>query len=106
AVVYSAFPGSGKITIRFEAIARPDFSALERRAPAWVRNAGWHVDGMATVVEFETDPESVFHDFREGTRIAIDVLAPKTDASVYAQTNGRAAESVATPITSPEMPMP
>src|SRR6185295_14204780 len=70
AVAYSAFPGRGKITIRFETIARPDFSALESRTPAWVRNAGWHIDGMTMVVEFETDPESTFHDFREGTRIA------------------------------------
>src|SRR6185437_5694246 len=72
------------IMLRFESAAKPDFSAIERRSPAWVKSAGWHLDGTATVVEFETDAESVFHDFREVNRIAIDVLAPKTDASAYA----------------------
>jgi hypothetical protein len=81
---YTAYPGQGRITLRFESAAKPDFSAMERRSPAWVKSVGWHLDGTATVVEFETDAESVFHDFREDNRIVIDVLAPKTDASAYA----------------------
>ena len=79
-VPYTVYPGRGRISIRFDTLVRPDFSTIERRAPAWVKSAGWHIDGNSTVVDFDTDPESAFHDFRDGTKIAIDVLAPKTDA--------------------------
>jgi hypothetical protein len=83
-VPYAVFPGAGKITMRFEALARPDFSALVRQAPPWVKNAAWHVEGKAIVVEFESDHTSGYHDFRDGTRVVLDVLAPKTDADAYA----------------------
>lgn len=83
-VPYSVFPGAGKLTLRFEALARPDFSALLRQAPPWIKNAAWHIDGKSVVVEFETDADSGYHDFRDGTHIALDVLAPKTDADSYA----------------------
>jgi hypothetical protein len=83
-VPYTVFPGAGKITLRFQAQARPDLSALARFAPPWVKNASWHSDGASTVVEFETDSDSGFHDFRDGTKIVLDVLAPKTDAAAYA----------------------
>src|SRR5258706_1634439 len=83
-VTYTTYPGQGRISIRFETAARPDFSMLETRSPPWVKSAGWRLDGTATVVDFETDPESSFHDFRDGNKIAIDVLSPKTDASAYA----------------------
>lgn len=82
-VPYTAFPGAGRITLRFQAQARPDLSALARFAPPWVKNAAWHSDGGSTVVEFETDSDSGFHDFRDGTKIVLDVLAPKTDATAY-----------------------
>lgn len=82
-VKYETFPGKGRISIRFETAARPDFSMLEMRSPPWVKSAGWRLDGETIVVDFETDPESSFHDFRDGNKIAIDVLAPKTDASAY-----------------------
>jgi hypothetical protein len=82
-VAYSVFPGAGKLTIRFASLARPDFSALLRQSPPWVKNAAWHIEGQAIVVEFETDQASGFHDFRDGTRVVLDVLAPKTDADAY-----------------------
>src|SRR5215471_6788794 len=82
-VFYTVYPGQGRISIRFETLAKPDFSALEARAPAWVKSAGWRIEGTSTVVDFDTDPESAFHDFRDENRIAVDVLAPKTDASTY-----------------------
>jgi tetratricopeptide (TPR) repeat protein len=62
-------------------LAKPDFSVLQTRSPAWVKAAGWHLDGNATVVDLETDAESGFKDFRNGAKVVIDVLAPKTDAS-------------------------
>jgi hypothetical protein len=83
-VEYTVYPGRGRVSARFQALARPDFSMLDQRSPAWVKNAGWRIEGTATIVDFETDPESGFHDFREGSKIVIDVLAPKTDASAYA----------------------
>ncbi|HEX4293188.1 MAG TPA: hypothetical protein VHZ29_03575 [Rhizomicrobium sp.] len=83
-VPYSVFPGLGKLTIRFDALAKPDFSALLRQTPPWVKNAAWRIEGKAIVVEFETDQASGYHDFRDGTRVVLDVLAPKTDADAYA----------------------
>ena len=82
-VPYTVFPGAGHLTVRFEAQAKPDFSAITREAPPWVKAAGWRIDGNGTVVELETDADSGFHDFRDGTHIVIDVLAPKTDADAY-----------------------
>ena len=52
--------------------------------PPWVKNAAWRIDGNATVVEFETDSDSGYHDFKDGTKIVLDILAPKTDAAAYA----------------------
>jgi hypothetical protein len=84
-VPYAVFPGAGKLTVRFGALARADFSALIRQAPPWVKNGAWRLDGnKGIVVEFETDGDSGFHDFRDGNRVVIDVLAPKTDADAYA----------------------
>jgi len=82
-VPYSVFPGAGKLTVKFDALAHPDFSALQKQAPPWVKNAAWHVAGKGIIVEFETDTDSGFHDFRDGARIVLDVLAPKTDADAY-----------------------
>ncbi|HVU20153.1 MAG TPA: hypothetical protein VHE09_05430 [Rhizomicrobium sp.] len=83
-VPYSVFAGVGKLTVRFGALAKPDFSALVRQAPPWVKNAAWHIDGKGILVEFETDQASGYHDFRDGNRVVLDVLAPKTDADAYA----------------------
>jgi hypothetical protein len=80
-VIYTVYPGQGRISVRFDALAKPDFSVLQTRSPAWVKAAGWHLDGTATVVDLETDAESGFKDFRNGAKVVIDVLAPKTDAS-------------------------
>jgi hypothetical protein len=91
-VPYSVFPGAGKLTVRFNTLARPDFTALLRQAPPWVKNAAWHIEGKSILVEFETDQSSGFHDFRDGPRIVIDVLAPKTDADAYAPPGGAKAK--------------
>ncbi len=105
-VAYTAYPGQGRIQLRFETPAKPDFSVMETRKPAWVKSAGWHLDGNATVVEFETDAESSFHDFRDGSKIAIDVLAPKTDAAAYAPPGGGAVKPAVTPLTPVPNPPP
>ncbi|HEX2761067.1 MAG TPA: hypothetical protein VHM27_11160, partial [Rhizomicrobium sp.] len=83
-VSYSVFPGAGKIAIRFQALARPDLSAIARFAPPWVKNASWRTEGSSIVVEFDTDSASGFHDFKDGAKVVIDVLAPHTDAAAYA----------------------
>jgi hypothetical protein len=104
-VTYMVYPGRGRISVRFQSLARPDFSMLEQRSPAWIKNAGWRIEGTATVVDFETDPESGFHDFKDGNKIAIDVLAPKTDAAAYLppREDGTPAPI---PITQPQSPKP
>jgi len=86
-VPYSVFPGAGHITIRFEAMAKPDFSAFENVSPPWVKQAGWRVENRGTVVEFGTDSASSYHDFRDGSKIVLDILAPKADAASYAPPN-------------------
>jgi hypothetical protein len=82
-VPYSVSSGPGKLTVRFEAGAKPDFSAITRQTPPWVRPTGWHVAGQGIVVELAIDAASGFHDFRDGTHVVVDVLAPKTDADAY-----------------------
>jgi hypothetical protein len=38
----------------------------------------------STVVEFETDSDSGYHDFKDGTHVVLDIMAPKTDGAAYA----------------------
>ncbi|HEV7960148.1 MAG TPA: hypothetical protein VGP01_03905, partial [Rhizomicrobium sp.] len=83
-VSYHVFPGAGKMTVRFETPVRLDVSAISRFNPPWVKNAAWHLDGSATVAEFETDTDSGYHDFKDGTHVVLDVLSPKTDTTAYA----------------------
>src|SRR3984957_14858920 len=83
-VAYQVFPGAGKMTVRFETPVRLDVSAIARFSPPWVKNAAWHIDGSATVAEFETDTDSGYHDFKDGTHVVLDVLSPKTDTTAYA----------------------
>jgi hypothetical protein len=82
-VPYTVFPGAGKMTVRFSALARPDLSVIARFPPPWVKNAAWHIEGKGIVVEFDTDSDSGYHDFRDGSHVVIDILAPKTDAAAY-----------------------
>ena len=79
-VPYAVFPGAGHITIRFEAMARPDFAAFENVSPPWVKEAGWRVENKGTVIDFTVDPQSGYKDSRDGTHIVLDILAPKSDA--------------------------
>jgi hypothetical protein len=83
-VSYQVFPGAGKMTIRFATPVRADVSAVARFAPPWVKNASWRIDGQSTIVEFETDSDSGYHDFKDGTHVVLDILAPKTDGASYA----------------------
>ena len=83
-VSYQVTPGAGKMTVKFDAPIRVDVSAIARFAPPWVKNASWHSDGFTTVVEFETDSDSGFHDFKDGSHVVLDILAPKTDGTAYA----------------------
>ncbi|HWY65097.1 MAG TPA: hypothetical protein VNX61_07770 [Rhizomicrobium sp.] len=83
-VSYQVYPGAGKMTVRFDAPMRIDVSALARFAPPWVKNASWKIDGNSTVVDFDTDTDSGYHDFKDGHRVVLDILAPKTDAAAYA----------------------
>jgi len=83
-VGYHVFPGAGKMTIRFDTAARADVSAITRFAPPWVKNASWRIDGQSLIVEFETDSDSGYHDFKDGTHVVLDILAPKADAKAYA----------------------
>ncbi len=83
-VAYHVFPGAGKMTVRFQTPVQLDLSVIARFSPPWVKNASWHVDGTATVAEFETDTDSGFHDFKDGTHVVLDILSPKTDTTAYA----------------------
>ncbi|MBL6939815.1 MAG: hypothetical protein ISS15_11455 [Alphaproteobacteria bacterium] len=82
-VKYAVMPGAGKIGIRFSELARMDVSSIARFAPPWVKNAAWRIDNRATVVEFDIDQSSGFHDFKSGTKVVLDILAPKADAAAY-----------------------
>jgi hypothetical protein len=101
-VSYQVFPGAGKMTIRFATPARTDVSAIARFAPPWVKNASWRIDGQSTVVEFETDSDSGYHDFKDGTHVVLDILAPKTDGASYAPPG--VARPTVTAMTTPPKP--
>ena len=98
-VPYAVFPGAGHITIRFEAMARPDFAALENVSPPWVKEAGWRVENKGTVIDFTVDPQSGYKDSRDGARVLLDILAPKSDAAAAASpaTTGKDAQKDQTP---------
>jgi tetratricopeptide (TPR) repeat protein len=66
---------------------------LESRPAAWVKSTAWRVDGDAIVVDIETDPESGFQDHKDGTKVAIDVLAPKADAAAVAAAGEKGAKA-------------
>src|SRR5690348_7922858 len=83
-VSYQVYPGAGKMTVRFATPMRIDVSVLAKFAPPWVKNASWRIDGASTVVDFETDTDSGYHDFKDGTHVVLDIMAPKTDDAAYA----------------------
>ena len=82
-VSYQVFSGAGKMTVKFDTPVRADVSALARFAPPWVKNATWRIDGQSTIFEFDTDSDSGYHDFKDGKRVVLDILAPKTDGTAY-----------------------
>ncbi|HVW72410.1 MAG TPA: tetratricopeptide repeat protein [Rhizomicrobium sp.] len=102
-VSYSVFPGAGKMTVRFATPMRIDVSAIARFAPPWVKNASWRIDGQSTLVEFETDSDSGYHDFKDGTHVVLDILAPKTDGAAYAPPGAaRPSVTAMTPVAAPK----
>ena len=102
-VSYQVFPGAGKMTIRFATPARTDVSAIARFAPPWVKNASWRIDGQSTIVEFETDSDSGYHDFKDGTHVVLDILAPKTDGASYTPPGvAKPAITAMTPVAAPK----
>jgi tetratricopeptide (TPR) repeat protein len=82
-VAYKVTAGPSKIAIRFEAMAKPDFTAFQNVAPPWVKQTGWRVENRGLVTEFSADPGSRYHDFRDGNHVVLDVLSPKSDADAY-----------------------
>ena len=100
-VSYAVFGGVGRVTLRFQAEAKPDFSAIQRQAPPWVKTAGWRVEKGTTIVELATDNDSGFHDFRDGTNIVVDVLAPKSDADAVSKAQAEAIAAAATKLNQP-----
>jgi hypothetical protein len=101
-VNYDASPVQGGVSVRFAAPAQADLSALQRRLPPWVKGVTSRRDGATTIVDIQTDAESSFHDSRDGTKILIDVLAPRTDASTIAP----AVASSIEPRARPAAPIP
>jgi hypothetical protein len=81
---YSIFPSKGHLSIRFKAVAQPDFSAVDRIAPPWVKPAGWHVDRQTLAVELAIDPGSKYKDFTDGNHVVIDILSPANDSTALA----------------------
>jgi hypothetical protein len=82
-VPYTVFAGAGKLTVKFAVPARMDLSVLSKFPPAWVKSAAWRLDGNTTLVDITTDSDSGYHDFRDGSHVVLDILAPKTDAAAY-----------------------
>ncbi|HWU24830.1 MAG TPA: hypothetical protein VN154_00380, partial [Rhizomicrobium sp.] len=83
-VPYAVFAGASHISIRFEAMARPDFSGFENVSPPWVKEAGWRIENKGTVIDFGIDGQSGHRDSRNGAKIVLDILAPKLDSSADA----------------------
>ncbi len=83
-VNYTVARGKDRLTVRFDALAKPDFSPLSRLAPPWVKAGDWHVEAnRAIAVDIAIDPGSRTHDFRDGNHVVIDVLSPTADADSY-----------------------
>ena len=102
-VSYQVFPGAGKMTIRFGTPMRIDVSAIARFAPPWVKNASWRIEGQSTIVEFGTDSDSGYHDFKDGAHVVLDVLAPKADGTSYAPPGtAKPAITAMTPVPMPK----
>src|SRR6202012_2046794 len=72
-----------RISIRFEAMAKPNFASFQNVAPPWVKQTGWRVENRGLVIEFSADPGSPHPDFRDSGHIVLDVLSPKSDADAY-----------------------
>jgi hypothetical protein len=89
-IKYDVFPSAGHFTLRFSGAAAPDFAALERIAPPWVKHGGWRLEHGATIVEFITDVGSKVRTSRQRGKIIVDVLAPTTDAATEAATQKQA----------------
>ena len=93
-VPYTVDAKPGHVTVRFSENTTPDFAALTRIAPPWVKETGWRAEGGGLVVEFDTDPGSTVRNSRLGTKIVLDILSPKSDAAVAAPAADKTAAAV------------
>ena len=83
-VPYTVFPGAGQDDHQIPGGGKAR-SVGDRPLPAALGQECRLASGRRdTVVEFETDADSGYHDFKDGTKIVLDILAPKTDATAYA----------------------
>jgi hypothetical protein len=94
-VPYTVNAKPGHVTVRFSENTTPDFSGPTRITPPWVKETGWRAEGGGLVVEFDTDPGSAVRNSRSGTKIVLDIMAPKTDAAAIAPDKTAAAATQA-----------
>jgi hypothetical protein len=83
-VPYTVNAKPGHVTVHFAEKTTPDFAALTRVAPPWVKETAWRAENGGVTVEFDTDPGSAQKNYRSGTKIVLDIMAPKSDASAIA----------------------
>jgi hypothetical protein len=82
-VPYKVTASPSHLSIRFEAMAKPNFVAFQNVAPPWVKETAWRVENRGLVIEFSADPGSRYHDFRNSGHVVLDVLSPTSDADAY-----------------------
>ncbi len=83
-VAYTVSAKPGHVIVHFAEKTTPDFAALTHMAPPWVKETAWRAENGGTTVEFDTDIGSAQKNYRSGTKIVLDIMAPKSDASVIA----------------------
>ena len=80
-VAYRESVKDGHLKVHFSTPANIDIAPIERASPPWVKQAGSRVDSHGTIQEFEIDEDSNHHISRDGNKIVLDVLVPKSDAT-------------------------
>ncbi len=82
---YSVAAEKDRVIMRFDGAAQPDFSAVERMSPPWLKRTGWRMDKNQLVVELGIDPGSSHRHSRSEHKIVLDILAPKSDAQAISE---------------------
>ena len=110
---YAVDAKDGRATVTFSRPAAIDGAAVERRRPAHVEGFAARVEGDKTIVELTLAPGARLRHFRDGPRVAIDVLAPakqpepakpqaKAEAKPEAKTEPEKAEPAKAETTAPK----